>query len=260
MNKWFFGLGLLAVLQGLAAPVLAAGACSRQSPAHSVALLELYTSEGCDSCPPADRFVSALPAGGVGADQAVILSLHVDYWDYIGWKDRFASPVFTARQRELSDLAGTRTIYTPEIFVGAKELRGWQNGVGAAVRRVNAQPARADIRIALGTPGGAGLPVDIRASSALDGKLYVALVENGLVSDVRAGENRGVTLKHDFVVRQWLAPVALAGGADGKRAAQVARVLPLPPGATPDRFGISAFVQTNNGEVLQALNLPACGG
>jgi hypothetical protein len=262
MKRLFFCLGLLAVLQGLINPVQAANRCSKQSPAHAVALLELYTSEGCSSCPPADQFVSALPAAGVSADQAVILSLHVDYWNDLGWKDRFSRAEFTQRQRDLSALAGSRTIYTPEFYIGAREVRnnglGLASNVMAAIRRINGAPARADIAIALGPVGAAGLPVDIRASAVQKSKLHVALVESGLSNDVRAGENGGRVLKHDFVVRQWLAPVSLVAGSDGKHAIAFSRVLALPPGAAAGRLAVSAFVETDEGGVLQALSLPVC--
>jgi hypothetical protein len=248
------------------APVLAANSCALQSPAHRVALLELYTSEGCDSCPPADLFVSGLRAAGVAPQQAVILSEHVDYWNYIGWKDPFSRAAFTERQRWLSDLAGSRTIYTPEIFIAGKELRGgtnggWSSGVPAAVKRVNDTAAQADISIVLGVAGSGGLPVEVKASSPREGKLYVALVESGVASQVTAGENKGRLLHHDFVVREWLAPVSLSADAkSGKNTAGLVRTLALPPGASAGKLGISAFVQTDKGEVLQALSLPACGG
>jgi len=259
-------LPLLAAVALNVAPVLAANSCALQSPAHRVALLELYTSEGCDSCPPADLFVSGLRAAGVAPQQAVILSEHVDYWNYIGWKDPFSRAAFTERQRWLSDLAGSRTIYTPEIFIAGKELRGgtnggWTNGVPAAVKRVNESAAQADISIVLGAAGSGGLPVEVKASSPREGKLYVALVESGVASQVTAGENKGRLLHHDFVVREWLAPVSLAAdGRSGKNAAGLVRTLALPPGASAGKLGISAFVQTDKGEVLQALSLPACGG
>ena len=255
MNK-FWWLAACAAVQGAAAPVQAAQACGGQSPAHSVALLELYTSEGCDSCPPADKFVSGLRAAGVAPDQAVLLSLHVDYWNYIGWKDPFSRAAFTERQRWLSDLAATRTVYTPEIFIGGKELRGWARDVPASVKRINDKPAQANIAIALGQVGAAGLPVEVKASAQQGGTLYVALVESGLAVNVTAGENRGRTLRHDFVVREWLPPLELAR--DGK--ATVARTVPVPQGALPKNLGVSAFVQSARGEVLQAFSLPACGG
>jgi hypothetical protein len=234
----------------------AAPACTRQSPAHTVALLELYTSEGCDSCPPADRFVSGLRASGFGAEQVVPLSLHVDYWDYIGWKDVFARRAFTERQRWLSEIASSRTVYTPEIFIAGRELRDWRGGVAGAIRRINAQPAQAQIAITLGRPAGGSLPVEVSAQAAREGKLFVALYENGLSSEVKAGENRGVTLRHDYVVRDWIGPLALQGEGKG----MLPRALALPPGAVAGNLGVAAFVQNGRGEVLQALALPLCGG
>lgn len=243
------------------APALAAGSCSAQSPAYRVALLELYTSEGCSSCPPADQYLRELRSAGVTQQQAVVMSLHVDYWNYIGWKDPFSRAAFTERQRWMSDLAGSRTIYTPEFFIGGKELRGWANGVPAAVKRVNELPAQADISIALGAAGSAGLPLEVKATSARDAKLYIALVENGVASQVSAGENKGRLLHHDYVVREWLAPVSLsADGKSGKNSAALMRTVALPPGAATGKLGVSAFVQSDKGEVLQALNLPVCGG
>ena len=254
MNKLWSGLGVVAALHGVAAPVLAAQACSRQSPAHTVALLELYTSEGCSSCPPADQFVGGLRAAGVAQDQAVLLSLHVDYWNYIGWKDPFSRAAFTERQRYLSELAGSRAVYTPEIFVAGRELRNWSNGVPAAVKRINDTPAQANIHIALGLVGAGGLPVEVSAASAKGGTLFIALTESAVASRVTAGENQGRTLRHDFVVREWLTPVAL--GRDGKAA--VARALAIPPGAVLKNLGISAFVQSERGEVLQAFSQGVC--
>lgn len=254
---------LLAAAAMIANPAMAAAsACHAQSPAHRVALLELYTSEGCSSCPPADQYVAGLRAAGVTSDQAVLLSEHVDYWNDIGWKDPYSRAAFTDRQRWLSGLAHSRTVYTPEIFMSGKELRSWTGGgVPAAVQRINAQPAAADIGIALGQMGAGGVPVEVTASSARGGKLYVALVQSGVGSAVTAGENRGRLLRHDFVVREWLEPVALAADArSGKNGAGVARTFVLPAGALSGSLGVSAFVQSEQGEVLQALALPLCGG
>jgi hypothetical protein len=249
MNRFWLGLGAWTLACSAAA---GPGACSARSPAHTVALLELYTSEGCSSCPPADQFLRGLPADG----NAVRLSLHVDYWNYIGWKDPFSRAAFTERQRYLSDLARTRTIYTPEFFVGGREVRNWSDGMADAIRRVNATPARANIHIVLGTPGADGVPVSVGAGAGQGATLHVALVQNGIASQVRAGENQGRLLHHDHVVREWLAPVALDG--DGK--ATLTRTVPVPAGAAPGTLGVAAFVQSSGGEILQALALPVCGG
>lgn len=233
----------------------ASQSCSKQSPSHTVALLELYTSEGCSSCPPADHFVSGL-RGGYMADQVVPLSLHVDYWDYIGWKDIFARPAFTERQRWLSELAASRTVYTPEIFIGGREFRNWRWGIDNAVRSINEKPAQASILLTLGKPDAYVLPLEVSTRAPHKSRLFVALYENGLSSEVKAGENRGVTLRHDFVVRDWIGPVALAG--DGK--VVLPRLLQLPQGAAAKNLGVAAFVQGERGEVLQVLAMPLCSG
>ena len=252
-------LFLTAALCVLLPSAAIAQTCSKQSPAHTVALLELYTSEGCSSCPPADKFVGGVHRA-LSIDQVVPLALHVDYWDYIGWKDVFARRDFTERQRWLSNAGGSRTIYTPEIFVAGQELRNWSGGLPGAVKRINERPAQADIGIALGKLAGNSLAIEVNASmvknAAQRGKLFVALYENGLASSVKAGENSGATLKHDYVVREWVGPVALGG--DGK--ARLSRALNVPPGALGKNLGVAAFVQGDSGEVLQALALPLCGG
>ena len=104
------------------AGVSAASSCRVQSPAHRVALIELYTSQGCSSCPPADRWLSALPQR-FRPTEAIPLALHVGYWDYIGWKDPYARPEFKLRQREWATANQSRTVYTPGVFVQGLELR-----------------------------------------------------------------------------------------------------------------------------------------
>ncbi len=85
--------------------------CQRSSPPHTVALVELFTSEGCRSCPPADRWLST-QAARYGPEQLVPLSLHVDYWDYIGWQDRFAQVQFSERQRQLAQRSASPVVHT----------------------------------------------------------------------------------------------------------------------------------------------------
>jgi hypothetical protein len=232
-----------------------AQSCSKRSPPQTVALLELYTSEGCSSCPPADRFVSDLRRAGLDASQVVPLSLHVDYWDYIGWKDMFARPAFTQRQRWLTQQASTHTIYTPEFFISGHELREWRGDLAATVKRINREPAQAQIDLTLGSRSAGSQPLVVKARAPQDGKLFVVLYENGLSSAVRAGENGGVLLKHDYVVRDWIGPMVVnaAGGT-----APVPRALMLPAGASADKLGVAAFVQDEHGNVLQALSLPLC--
>ncbi|MES2071275.1 MAG: DUF1223 domain-containing protein [Pseudomonadota bacterium] len=253
MNR-IVGGAVLALLSAAHAAGMAQS-CSKASPAHTVALLELYTSEGCDSCPPADKFVSSLyQSSGLSAEQVVPISLHVDYWDYIGWKDVFAKPLFTQRQRWLAELASSRSVYTPEVFVAGRELRNWHGGLAAAVKRINDTPAQAEIRLTLDKAADNTLRLDLASKSTQPGKLYFALVESALLSEVKAGENRGVSLQHDYVAREWGEPIILGRN----HSENFSRQLSLPANAAARKLAVTAFVQSDRGEVLQVVSLPLC--
>jgi hypothetical protein len=118
-------------------PVWAHADCRAQSPSHTVALIELYTSEGCDSCPPADRWLSQIDARG---DAVVALSLHVDYWDRLGWKDRFANAALTARQYDEMQRQQTAFVYTPQVIVQGRDFRHWgvRGEPAASIAAINA--------------------------------------------------------------------------------------------------------------------------
>ncbi len=255
------GVTLLAFSMLGALACATAQSCSRQSPEHTVALVELYTSEGCSSCPPADRWLSRLGRSGTGADEVIPLALHVDYWDALGWKDRFADPRFSERQRALSRLARRSILYTPEVFLNLREFGGWDSAAQfrRAVKAINARPAGADIRLSLGAASRAQLPV--RASFALKpgappvrAQAFVVLYEDGLSTRVGAGENRGATLRHDHVVRHWAGPLELRGGS-----AEFDAVIALDPRSDPGSLAVAAFVQDSaSGELLQATALRVC--
>lgn len=269
---------LAAAIAAIITPLPAAAACSAASPAYTLALTELYTSEGCHSCPPADRWLSGLTARGLGADKVVPLSLHVAYWDYIGWKDPFAQPQFTERQRQTSRWSGSPFVYTPQVVLGGRDFRGWGSGAfETQVKAVNARPARADIELrleltdgrvnivahaAVKSPNNAPKSVANNATSNATSnapgtkpQLFAALTQSRITNPVKAGENRGVTLKHDYVVREWFGPVV--PGSDGK--ARLEKIIMPPKGAPTNDLGVVAFVQdAANGEILQALKLEAC--
>jgi hypothetical protein len=236
-------------------------ACEAASGPHTVAVLELYTSEGCNSCPPADHLVSSLPSSGLTADKVLPLGFHVDYWDYIGWKDRFANPAYSQRQHDLARAGGASIVYTPQFFLDGRDFRGGENRLKSVIGEVNGTPARASIRLALRqqSPGQWDVVGRVHVpdgANAKDAVVYLALYENRLVSDVRAGENRGVTLKHDFVVRDWLGPLSVdpSGGLELKRTLQLKSDQKLKDS------GVAAIVQNRrNSDVLQALQLPYCG-
>jgi len=240
-----------------------AGQCSAQSGARTAVLVELYTSEGCDSCPPADRWLSSLQSQGYAPDKVVPLALHVDYWDYIGWKDPYAKREFATRQRKLAELKRAKIIYTPQVVLQGQDFRRWgTSDFAAAVEKLNRQPPRARIALTLDAMGRTSVEVTLEAellsaAERKDAALYLAAFENKLSSHVAAGENRGKTLPHDYVVREWVGPIEF--GADLKISGK--RTLPLLPNANPRQSGAAAFVQNRStGDVLQALMLPACAG
>lgn len=255
----------VAMLAALAvAPLQPAQAaqCSAASGERTAALVELYTSEGCDSCPPADRWLSALHAG-YAPQQVVPLALHVDYWNYLGWNDPYAKREFATRQRRLSELKRAKAVYTPQVLLQGQDFRRWgTREFDAAVARINGAAARARLELKLESAGARAFEVALEAQLLDLGQLkdsvaYLAAYENRLVSEVRAGENRGHTLRHDFVVREWEGPLAF--DASGKLALK--KSLPLPPTAKPREAGVAAFVQNRStGDVLQALMLPPCAG
>jgi hypothetical protein len=257
---------LLSVL-ALASPVLAQqttssasqGACAPSqaaSGAQPALLVELYTSEGCDSCPPADRWLSSLKA----KPSVVALAYHVDYWDYIGWKDRFANPVFTERQRAAAARHGSRTVYTPQVMFGGKDSREWlmAGTIDVKVREQAARAPRATLRAQI-TPASSAVGVALNiavadASQVADAALLVALTEDNLQSRVTAGENKGVTLRHDHVVRASTNFLPLKE-ATSTRDVQLA----IPPDAKVQNLNVVAFVQnTRNGEILQAMGSALC--
>jgi len=167
-----------------------------QSSAERVSLLELYTSEGCSSCPPADRFVSQLKSDNRLWREVVPVAFHVDYWDYIGWRDRFASPRYGERQRNYARGGYVKSVYTPGLVLGGEEWRSWffsptlKLGKGADVG-----PLR--LRVEHGQVKATFLPA---AATSKPAELNVAVLGFGLQTEVEAGENHGKTLKHDFVV------------------------------------------------------------
>ena len=203
------------------------------------------------------RGATAAPQPGAIGAKAVALAFHVDYWDRLGWKDRFAAPAYTERQYDVTRTGGARFAYTPQVVIQGKDFSDWRgrNAV-AALAAINARPARASIAVdAAARPGaiavhavaGVALPADRK-----DAVLLLALTQDSLVSDVKAGENAGVRLTHDHVVRALrTGPAVGAGGV-----AEFDAVLPLPAEAGTATT-VVAFVQNaRTGDVLQAQALP----
>ena len=241
-----------------AAPAACDFATRASSGAQASTIVELYTSEGCDSCPPADKWFSTLSYEKNGI---VPLAFHVDYWDYIGWKDRFGKVAFAERQRTTVTRQGSRTVYTPQVMLDGKDMRAWSfnSGFQSGVREALAKPARASLALDARTVAD-NIEVALKVSVpdvSLRGEsvLFLAVAENKLLSRVTAGENKGVNLNHDHVVRELIGPIALR--ADG--ALDIRRTIPVAADWKRADLEVAVFVQNQrNGEVLQALSGALC--
>jgi hypothetical protein len=232
-----------------------ASACRAASGPAMTPLVELYTSEGCDSCPPADRWLSANFPRIRDANRPVALAFHVDYWDRLGWTDRFASKAWTERQYAAMRANRATFVVTPQILLQGHEFPASRRAMPAsALDRVARESARATISLDAANDGkdivatASGRVTD--ASAREGASVSIAYVDSGLTSDVKAGENRGVRLTHDHVVRA-LKSAPIEGDAV-KLTARFSH--PAEAGVAPT---LVAFVQnTATGDVLQALALP----
>src|SRR6185503_2394233 len=206
-------------------------------------VLELFTSQGCSSCPPADRLVSRLASAGMLGDRPVApLSFHVDYWNDGGWADPYSLPAWTERQRQYSEKLGDDRVYTPEMVIG-----GASGVVGSNAARVT-QAVQRSARPALlpATAAWSKGEVTISATAPKDADVWVAVWEDGTSTRVRGGENSGETLGSDRVVRRF-ERVAAAG----QRGSTSVKLDPAwrAPGAI-------AFAQRTDGRITASTLLP----
>ena len=174
------------------ASVSAAAASTCQATATSTpTIVELYTSEGCSSCPPADKWLSTLK----GKPGVLALSFHVNYWDRLGWPDRFASPEATNRQSVLAHAAGSASVYTPQVIVNGRDWQRWPAlpANSAAAATLPLQLIRDGDQVTARVPALPGGPSNVAG--------YWVVLEDAHQTKVRAGENAGETLNHDHVVR-----------------------------------------------------------
>jgi hypothetical protein len=182
-------------------------------------LVELFTSEGCSSCPPADALLMRLGrTQPVREADVIVLEEHVDYWDSLGWKDPFSSEAATARQGEYGQAFGGRQVYTPQMIVdGHAEFVG--SAEGEALRAVRAAGATAKPTVNLAWADGGMLAIRVgRLTNGTQGdtpQVFVAITENMLHSNVKRGENAGRALEHDGVVRGLVPGGTIENGSNG---------------------------------------------
>ncbi|MDP3088026.1 MAG: DUF1223 domain-containing protein [Methylotenera sp.] len=233
-----------------------AAECNAKSGALTVPLLELYTSEGCSSCPPADKWLSGLKSD---PKKVIPLAFHVDYWDYIGWKDKFSKAEYSDRQRKTATFAGAGYVYTPQFLLNGRDFRGSdESRLNQAIAANQKLASRANLSLEAITQnnGEITLQASAKAVNPADIKnvdIFVAIYENKLVSHVKAGENNGRELKHDYVVRNFFGAYQL------NNQNEFAKNFSLKSELKGRHAGVVIFAQDNNtGEILQSLALPFC--
>jgi hypothetical protein len=245
--------GTVALLNSITVNAEQVGVVSATSPAHRTALLELYTSEGCSSCPPADRFLTGLKQENISREQLIPLAFHVTYWDYIGWQDRFGNKRYDQRQRRQARLAGSSGVYTPQLMMNGEDYRRYRSFY-ADIGRINAQAAEYKLEL-IATIDADTVSVKLDTTqqqppSTNAAVAYIALYEHDLESQVDDGENKGAHLHHDYVVRELKGPYQIAGQQATFKTEFAIKNYKI------NNSGIVAFVQPGNKpDVLQAVSL-----
>lgn len=191
---------------------LTGSAMTARGGSRAAVVVELFTSEGCSSCPPADHLLTQLDRNGLNGVEVIALSEHVDYWNHLGWSDAFSSPMFSTRQQQYASRFQLSSVYTPQVVVNgyAEALGSDRAKVAAAIERAARLPSAAvTVELAGYHPGSEfdsarlritvdGVPPKLR-NSRFD--IYLVVTESGLVSRVSQGENQGRELTHTGVVR-----------------------------------------------------------
>lgn len=237
MNKLIIGV-FAALISGSAI------AQSFTSGPEQVPLLELYTSEGCSSCPPADKWISQLTKSEDLWTSVVPIAFHVDYWNYLGWPDRFSHPKYAQRQRRFQQQGYTSGVYTPGVILNGQEWRQWGRTRWPFSPVSEAGVLNVDLN-----GGKFEATYNAPSNKPEQPRLHIAILGFAQTSDVKAGENRGKALNHDFVVLGYQQFASTYASWSGK--------LPNVKDADDNsRLGIAAWV--SNGNDLQPLQ--ATGG
>lgn len=242
---------LLILASLLASPAFADNSIVVKSGARQTAVVELYTSEGCSSCPPADRWLSELVTAPRQELDVLALAFHVDYWDYLGWKDRFSRADYTRRQRVLGVNNLQRTIYTPEFFVNGVEARG-AGKILEKIQQSNRQQPPLDLQLTVSREDTA-LVLSLRSTLRRDsiGQIHhrYLVYENNLSTDVARGENSGKVLRHQQVVR-YMSPASSLQEQNRHR-------IEIAPDWQAENVGVAVLV-TSPGDrhYLQAIHTP----
>ncbi|RKZ87478.1 MAG: DUF1223 domain-containing protein [Gammaproteobacteria bacterium] len=248
---------MLIIISLLLPTLLFAQTWQTESGQHQLAVLELFTSEGCGLCPAADRWVHNLPKQGITDEQLIVLGFHIDYLnDKKGWVDRFASPDFSDRQRQQAQINLYKTVYTPEFVVSGEVIHNWKKHVKEVVHAVNGFEPEAKIGLTVQEKNKEWI---IDSHITVQGKenrqyskLYLAVTENDIISKVSGGDNAGATFNHQNLVRKWLGPFSLHENGE----TDLSTTIQVDDEWDKNKIKIVALVQNlNDGFVLQGVAL-----
>ncbi|MEZ4702022.1 MAG: DUF1223 domain-containing protein [Rhodothermales bacterium] len=202
-------------------------------------VLELFTSQGCSSCPPADALLRRIAASDAFGKTVVPLAFHVDYWNDLGWRDPYSDARWTDRQSDYAAAMGAATLYTPQLVVQGRESFVGSRAVAIedAIRKAAGEPAEARIGPVEWTVRGDTLAVSTRVDSPSPVQVQFVLFQRGLATEVTRGENKGKRLENDYVVRSLVSLPARSAGASAEA------LLAWPPAVPRDRIGLAVLVR-----------------
>ncbi len=225
---------------------------------RQVAVLELFTSEGCGLCPAADKWVETTAHQNIADGNLIVLGFHIDYLnDKKGWIDKYAKAKFSERQRQLARLNLYKTVYTPEFVISGEVVHNWRKHAKEVIKAVNGFKPEADISV---TVEQEQEQLSVKTNITIEGdenkqysKLYLAVVEDNLVNKVNGGDNAGKTFNHQHLVRDWIGPLAL----NESGASELVTEIKLDKDWSLEQTRIVALVQNlEDGFVLQSLVIP----
>jgi len=192
-----------------------AGEIFKQSGARTTAILELYTSEGCSNCPQAEKYLEQLNKQHINEKFYIPLAFHVDYWDYMGWEDPYSNPKHGDRQRDITIRNKQKSIYTPQFVLYGRDFPAHEN-IPKAIDIINNIQPRANIELKAKLENKELLEALISINSNDEqvkwgANIYIAIAEDHLSSNISDGENKGLSLKHNNVVRKLIGPIKMEG-------------------------------------------------
>ncbi|MCU1285827.1 MAG: hypothetical protein JWO13_2177 [Acidobacteriales bacterium] len=249
-----FWLFTILLIIGIAALGTLKRTSASATPKRTPVIVELFTSEGCSSCPPADALLKKLEeTQPVPNADIIVLGQHVDYWNHLGWTDRFSSKELTERQRQYGDSFNLDSVYTPQMIVDGKtEFNGADDSAARTALAAAANKPKANIALTLAPDQILEINIDSIPVSAKNAQVLLAITESNLQSSIKRGENDGRTLTHTGVVRE----LRLLGPIEGTTFTAESKLKLHPDWKRPDLHVIVFVQDAKTRQILGATLVP----